>query len=691
MDWEEREVISVLKRVLELDPHSSYENASRITSNLLEATFGKAFTNRANQLITESRSSFHQRSVLNPVFLQNTKNFEFHLFFIDSEPGWLDYVLTQIREQAPKLSSYVLYGIWDTLIVFFGTSDEAESLKKKLCRMAQNDVSHARIASCLRYHRHKPRACSAGPIEESLLSNAAGAYDLDDSPGLENRGVVLGPAWTSSNDLSLRVVAYVGINLRGAINQVEGDEILSALLRNELVSTTLVHLWETERGKPFDYIARFECKNMEELNEVTDVVSGQRIGRMTLDGSTFIVANGNEQALLIQESNVVELAEKPNFQHLEMVWRRTIGRQPPKSVNLFNVLDGSRQLVILNCLDELIIFRENAGLPTELDQAYSECVEFFSRAAIEGSGRMTGPVMHMAGFIEKQLRGSLQSLAKATFPDKTLMQNKLKLPGTDFSGFTIGDCINILDRISKMNEFLFVRSCIEPHKMKDWRQFHEYRNRWSHGRTPGDSLDIVRTSTDGGPDDAANHAEIDVLREIRDGRRAIILGAELGIWLVDLLFHMETTSTLELKGSKQTNKSFTYIAYSSKDEKIVENIAGLLKGFGLQAWFDKWEIGPGNSIVSKIEEGMAKRDTLVVVLSPSSVRSKWVKHELEVSLVDQLSGQDVMIIPILIEQCEIPQSLVGIRHIDFRDDFTKGMFKLVEVLKNRREGGGPAP
>jgi hypothetical protein len=102
-------------------------------------------------------------------------------------------------------------------------------------------------------------------------------------------------------------------------------------------------------------------------------------------------------------------------------------------------------------------------------------------------------------------------------------------------------------------------------------------------------------------------------------------------------------------------------------------------------WYSDWAIKAGESIVEKINEGLTQNDTLVVLLSRESVASPWVRRELTATVMDQLAGQDVTVVPILIEECSIPPVLRDIRYIDMRPDrFEKGFIELLEFLTDRQ-------
>jgi hypothetical protein len=100
-------------------------------------------------------------------------------------------------------------------------------------------------------------------------------------------------------------------------------------------------------------------------------------------------------------------------------------------------------------------------------------------------------------------------------------------------------------------------------------------------------------------------------------------------------------------------------------------------------WYDDWEIGIGDSIVAKIEEGLARNDTLIVLLSPASVESKWVRRELDTALMNQLAGHNVKIIPVLIARCELPAVLASIKYVDLTSSFQDGIIQLMQTLSTR--------
>ena len=124
-----------------------------------------------------------------------------------------------------------------------------------------------------------------------------------------------------------------------------------------------------------------------------------------------------------------------------------------------------------------------------------------------------------------------------------------------------------------------------------------------------------------------------------------------------------------------------FISYSHADRHFVERLAIDLAHRGIVVWWDEWEIRVGDSLVSKIEEGITSSSYLAIVLSPDSVSSAWVREELNAGLVRQLSEHRVLVLPLLLEDCGIPTFLLEKKYADFRSDYESGLDELTEAIK----------
>lgn len=101
-----------------------------------------------------------------------------------------------------------------------------------------------------------------------------------------------------------------------------------------------------------------------------------------------------------------------------------------------------------------------------------------------------------------------------------------------------------------------------------------------------------------------------------------------------------------------------FISHASEDkQRFVVKFAQRLRENGVDAWLDQWEMRPGDSLVDKIfEQGLKHAQAVIIVVSATSVLKPWVREELNLSVVKRI-GQGLKLIPVLIDQCEVPQAL----------------------------------
>jgi hypothetical protein len=124
-----------------------------------------------------------------------------------------------------------------------------------------------------------------------------------------------------------------------------------------------------------------------------------------------------------------------------------------------------------------------------------------------------------------------------------------------------------------------------------------------------------------------------------------------------------------------------FISYSHSDAQFAHTLAAnLFKAASTPVWVDEWELNVGDSLIQKIQEAIDKASALVVVLSKASVESEWCKKELTAGLVRELEERKVVVLPALLEDCQIPLFLRDKKYADFRKDFDTGLQDMVNAL-----------
>lgn len=142
-----------------------------------------------------------------------------------------------------------------------------------------------------------------------------------------------------------------------------------------------------------------------------------------------------------------------------------------------------------------------------------------------------------------------------------------------------------------------------------------------------------------------------------------------------------------------------FISHSSIDKPFVERLAIDLRTYeGIDAWLDKWEILPGDRIPEKLEEGLLRANIFLLVLSPESVNSHWVRYERDAWLTAQVNEEKCArqesrtpnhrLIPIFYKDCQKPFFLDSFLHVSINDEnYDEGFQELVRGM--RGESGKP--
>ena len=129
-------------------------------------------------------------------------------------------------------------------------------------------------------------------------------------------------------------------------------------------------------------------------------------------------------------------------------------------------------------------------------------------------------------------------------------------------------------------------------------------------------------------------------------------------------------------------KPTVFISYSHADRHFVDKLTKSLEATGVDVWFDKWKIKVGDSITQKINEGIGASDFLIVILSRTSVKSKWVREELDAATIRNVEeDKHAFILPVLIEDCKMPTLLQHRKYANFKDDPEQAFQELLEVIQ----------
>ena len=123
-----------------------------------------------------------------------------------------------------------------------------------------------------------------------------------------------------------------------------------------------------------------------------------------------------------------------------------------------------------------------------------------------------------------------------------------------------------------------------------------------------------------------------------------------------------------------------FISYSHKDKDFVDKLALTLVNKRIKVFVDRWEMKLGDSITNRVQDAISEASHLMIMLSKSSVESDWCKREITTALMLELEKKRVVLLPVLIEDCEIPLFLRDKFYADFRNSFDDGLKTVLESL-----------
>lgn len=144
--------------------------------------------------------------------------------------------------------------------------------------------------------------------------------------------------------------------------------------------------------------------------------------------------------------------------------------------------------------------------------------------------------------------------------------------------------------------------------------------------------------------------------------------------------------SLALEKTDPTHEKYhgMFLSHTGVDKPFVRQLRKNLLAHGVErVWLDEAEIDIGDSLISKIEEGMKLSRYIAVVLSRKSIDAPWVKKELEVTMNREIASGEVVVLPLLYEECELPEFLKGKLYADFSkpEDYEEVLGKLLRRLR----------
>ena len=133
--------------------------------------------------------------------------------------------------------------------------------------------------------------------------------------------------------------------------------------------------------------------------------------------------------------------------------------------------------------------------------------------------------------------------------------------------------------------------------------------------------------------------------------------------------------------AKLRNSKKLFISHSAKDRSFVTKLTRFLRSHRIPYWYSAHHIAGAKQWHDEIGTALGECKWFLIVLSPKSVKSMWVKRELLYAL--QSNRYDGRIIPVLLKKCahgKLSWTLSGFQFVNFGKNFKEGCEQLLNAL-----------
>ncbi|MGE0440850.1 MAG: toll/interleukin-1 receptor domain-containing protein [Gemmatimonadales bacterium] len=86
-----------------------------------------------------------------------------------------------------------------------------------------------------------------------------------------------------------------------------------------------------------------------------------------------------------------------------------------------------------------------------------------------------------------------------------------------------------------------------------------------------------------------------------------------------------------------------FLSHTSEDRPIAARVAADLLANGVQVFYAEWEIRAGDSIVERVNAGLADCTHFIVLATPRSIAKPWVSAEMDAGFIRRIQGRSVFV------------------------------------------------
>ena len=143
----------------------------------------------------------------------------------------------------------------------------------------------------------------------------------------------------------------------------------------------------------------------------------------------------------------------------------------------------------------------------------------------------------------------------------------------------------------------------------------------------------------------------------------------------------ETWRKIEEKVRDLRQHPIVFISYAYTDREFAHRLAQDLRSEGIKVWLPDEQIQVGDSITDRVGEAISTSQWIIFVFSENSLRSEFVRKELELALKAEEIRARTLVLPILYQTVPLPPELGDKVFADFRENYDTGFSQLLSSIR----------
>lgn len=124
----------------------------------------------------------------------------------------------------------------------------------------------------------------------------------------------------------------------------------------------------------------------------------------------------------------------------------------------------------------------------------------------------------------------------------------------------------------------------------------------------------------------------------------------------------------------QNKRYDIFLSHSSSDKEFTDKLHDLLELSGFNVWYDEKKLTGNTQLLSGLPKYIDDSDAFIVVLSQNSCKSSWVQDEYGYARNLMDKSKLSAIIPIVIDDCELPGFYNNYKWLDCKEGLTPSSF-----------------